>query len=128
MQNSIHANFTKASLRYYRGLLDEPVENIVDYMFKIGEKSINRISGRRFIESTVVPKKAVLEFSCHWTCAIDILVVTVEKATEEIRWLIDSCSPPRSGGEHVVVLQKLEEEVLKQRYCLRSRDIQELVY
>jgi hypothetical protein len=68
-----------------------------------------------------------LEFSCHWTCAVDILIVAVEEATEEIRWLMDSCSPPLRGGEHIVVSQKLKGEVLKQRYCFRSRDIQELV-
>jgi hypothetical protein len=60
-----------------RGLLDKSVENVVDDVFNIGEKSINRISRWRFIESTVLPDKTVLEFSCNWTCAIDILIIAV---------------------------------------------------
>jgi len=68
-----------------------------------------------------------LEFSGNWTCAVDILVIAVKEATEEIWWLTNSCSPPQSEGEHVVAPQKIEREVLKQWYCLDSRDIQELV-
>ncbi|WP_434523266.1 hypothetical protein [Halorubrum sp. AS12] len=59
------------------GLLDEPVEDIVDNVFEIGEKAVNRVPRRRFVESTVVPDEAVLEFSCNRTCAVDILVVAV---------------------------------------------------
>jgi hypothetical protein len=110
------------------GLLDESVEDVVDNVFEIGEKTINRVSGWRFIEPTVVPDEAVLEFSCSRTCPVDILVVAVEEATKEIWWLVNSCSPPRSGGEHVVIQQELELKVLEQRYCLGSRDIQEVVY
>jgi len=71
-------------------------------VFEVGEKAVNRVSGWRFVESAVVPDEAVLEFSCHRACAVDVLVVAVEKAAKEIRWLMDSCSPPVSGGEHVV--------------------------
>jgi hypothetical protein len=39
-----------------------------------------------------------LEFSCHWTCAVDIFVIAVEEPTEEIWWLMHSCSPPRAGA------------------------------
>jgi hypothetical protein len=52
----------------------------------------------------------------------------VQKAAKEIWWLVNSCSPPQSGGEHVVVQQKIELKVFKQRNCLGSRDIQEVVY
>ena len=51
----------------------------------------------------------------------------MEKAAEEFWWLMNSCSPPLAGGEHVVLQQKLEREILKQRYCLGRRDIQEVV-
>jgi len=85
------------------GLLDEPVEDIVDNVFEIGEKPINRVSGWRFIESAVVPVEAVLEFWCNRTCTVDIFVVAVEEAAKEIWWLVNSCSPPRSGDEHVVL-------------------------
>ena len=40
---------------------------------------------------------------------------------------MNSCSPPASGGEHVVLQQKLKVKMLKQRNCLGSRCIQELV-
>ena len=85
------------------GLLDESVENIVNDLFEIGEKPVNSVLGWRFIESAVVPDKAVLEFSCDWTSAIDILVVAVQKAAKEVWWFVNSCSPPASGGEHVVL-------------------------
>ena len=52
----------------------------------------------------------------------------MEEAAKEIRWLVHSCSPPRSGGEHVVFQEKLELKVFEQRYCLGSRRIQEVVY
>jgi hypothetical protein len=52
----------------------------------------------------------------------------VQKAAKEVWWLVNSCSPPRSGGEHVVLQEKPELKMLKQRYCLGSRDIQEVVY
>jgi hypothetical protein len=110
------------------GLLDKSVEDIVDNVFEIGEKAINRVSGWRFVEPTVVPGEAVLEFSCNRSRAVDIFVVAVEKAPKEIWWFVNSCSPPRSGGEHVVPQQKLELKMFEQRYCLGSRDIQEVVY
>ena len=46
------------------GLLDEPVEDIIDDVFEIGEKPVNCVSRWRFVESAVVPDEAVLEFSC----------------------------------------------------------------
>ena len=46
------------------------------------EKPVNGVSGWRFVESAVVPDKAVLEFSCDWTSAVDVLVVAVQKAAK----------------------------------------------
>ena len=96
-----------------RGLLDEPIEGIVDNVFEIGEEAINRVSGWRFVVSAVVPDEAVLEFSRNRTCPVNILVVTVQKATEEAWRLVDSCSPAVSGSEHVGPLEKLEGEMLE---------------
>ena len=110
------------------GLLGESVEDIVDNVFEIGEKAINSVSGWRFVESALVPDKAVLKFSCNWTRAVDIPVVAVQKTAKEVWWFVNSCSPPRSGGEHVVLQQELEVEMFKQRHCLGSRDIQEVLY
>ena len=64
------------------GLLDESVEDIVNNVFEVGEKAINRVSGWRFVESAVVPDKAVLKFSCNRACSVDILVVAVQKASK----------------------------------------------
>jgi len=41
------------------GLLDESVEDIVNDVFEISKKPINGVSGRRFVESAVVPDKRV---------------------------------------------------------------------
>jgi hypothetical protein len=110
------------------GLLDEPIEDIVNNVLKIGEKAVNHISGWRFVESVVVPDEAVLEFSCHCACIVDVLVIAAEKAAKEIRWLVYSCSPPQTGGEHVVLQEKLELKTVEQRYCLGSCRIQKVVY
>lgn len=59
------------------GLLDESAEDIVNDVFEISEKPINSVSRGRFVESAVVPDKAMLEFSCDWTSAVDTLVVAV---------------------------------------------------
>jgi hypothetical protein len=104
------------------------VEDVVDDVFEVGEKAVNRVSGWRFAESTIVPSEAVLKFSCNRACPVDILVVAVQKATKEIWRLVNSCSPPLRGGEHVVLQEKLKLKMLEQRYCLGSRDIQEVVY
>ena len=109
------------------GLLDESVEDIANDVFEISEKPVNGVSGWRFVESAVVPDKAVLELSCDWTSTVDVLVVAVQKAAKEVWWFVNSCSPPLRGGEHVVLQQKIEVKVLKQRNCLGSRCIQELV-
>jgi hypothetical protein len=85
------------------GLLDEPIEDVVDDVFEIGERAVNRVSGWRFVESAVVPDETVLEFSCARTCAVYILVVAVQKAPKEIWRLVNSCSPLLRGDEHVVL-------------------------
>jgi hypothetical protein len=108
-------------------MLDEMVERIINDVFEVGKKAIDRVSGRRSIEATAQPDQRLLEFSRDRTSAVDVLVVAVEKASEEFWWLMNSCSPPASGDEHVVLQQKLEEEILKQRYCLGRRDIQDVV-
>ncbi len=59
-----------------RGLLNEPVEDVVDDVFEVGEKAINRVSGWWVVESAV-PYGVVLEFSRDRTCAVDVLVVAV---------------------------------------------------
>jgi len=51
------------------------VENIVNHVFEVGEKSVNRVSGWRFVESAVVPDEPVPEFSRNWACAVDVLVI-----------------------------------------------------
>ena len=85
------------------GLLDQSVEDIVNEVFEISEKPVNGVFGWRFVESAVVPDKAVLEFSCDWTSAEDVLVVAVQKAVKEVLWFVNSCSLPASGGEHFVL-------------------------
>jgi len=66
------------------GLLDESAEDIVNDVFEIGEKSVNGVSGWRFVESAVVPDQAVLKFLCNWTSAVDVVVVAVQKAAKEV--------------------------------------------
>jgi hypothetical protein len=84
-------------------LLDEMIECIVNDVFGVGEEAIDRVSRRRSIEATAQPDQRLLEFACDWTSAVDVLVVAVEKASEEFWWLVNSCSPPLAGGEHVVL-------------------------
>jgi len=67
------------------GPLDKSVEDIVNDVFEISEKPVNGVSRWRFVEAAVVPDEAVLEFSCYRTCAVDVLVVAVQKAPKEIR-------------------------------------------
>ena len=64
--------------------VDEPIEDIVDNASMIGEKMFNGISEWRFVESAVVPEETVLEISCHQSYAVNVLVVTVQKAAKEI--------------------------------------------
>jgi len=75
-------------------LLYEPAKNIVDDVLKISEKPINCVFGWWFVESAVVPDGAVLEFSCS---VVDTLAVAVQKATEEVWWLVNSCPLPLTG-------------------------------
>jgi hypothetical protein len=80
------------------GLLDESLENVIDDVFEVGEKPVNRVSGWWFVETAVVPDETVIKFSSHRTCAVDILVVAVQKGAKEIWWLINSCSPRFVGA------------------------------
>jgi len=108
-----HAHSTTTTLitspTYYRGLLDELSEYIIDNILRIGEKPLNCISRWRFIDTAVVPDKAVLKFSGNWKCAVVILVIVVQEATKVVSWLVNSCSTLLRGGEHVVVPQKSNE-------------------
>ena len=79
-------------------LLDEMIECIVNDVFGVGEEAIDRVSRRRSIEATAQPDQRLLEFACDWMSAIDILVVAVEKASEEFWWLMNSCSPRLQGA------------------------------
>ena len=79
------------------GLLDEPVEDVVDDVFEVGEKAVYCVSRWRFVESTVVPDEAVLKFLGVRTYAVDILIVVVQKAAKEVWWLVNSCSPSLRG-------------------------------
>ena len=81
-----------------RGLLDEMIERIVNDVFEVGEEAIDRVPGQLSIEATAQPDQRLLEFACDWMSAIDILVVAVEKASEEFWWLMNSCSPRLQGA------------------------------
>jgi hypothetical protein len=61
------------------------------------------------------PNQRILEFSGDWTNTVDFFVVAVQEPAEEFRWLVVSCSPPASGGEHVVFGKKLKIKILEQR-------------
>lgn len=86
------------------------------------------VTGRRFGEAAIIPDKRVLEFTCDRSYAVDVLVIAVKKVSKEIWWLVNSCSPSTSGGERIVLQQKVELEMPQQWYCLGSRDIREVVY
>jgi len=78
------------------GLLGESVGDMIDNMFETDERPVNGISGWQFVESVVVPDKAMLEFPCDRTSAADVLVVAVPKAVKEVWWSVDSCSSRNS--------------------------------
>jgi hypothetical protein len=80
------------------GLLDEVVKDIVNDVFEVGEEAIDRVSRRRSIEATAQPDQRLLKLSCYRAGAVDVFVVAVEKASEELWWLMNSCSPPLAGA------------------------------
>jgi hypothetical protein len=106
----------------------ESVEDIIDDVYKVGEKRVNCISGWQFVESAVGADEGVLEFASDRTCAVTVFVEAVQKAPKTIRWLLNSYWHPRYGGEIVVLQQKLKLRVPEQRYGLGSHDSQEIVY
>ncbi len=77
-------------------------------MFKIGEKAIGRRRETRSIEATAEPTKCVLKLSVNGADVIDILLVTMEKATHHLRRFVVSCSPRLGRGEHTELFEKLE--------------------
>jgi len=66
-------------------------------------------------------------FSRDWTDAVDVLVVAVQERSEECWWVMISCSPPASGGEHIEFFEKVELKMLEQRERLGRHYIEELV-
>jgi len=96
-------------------------------VFEVGEEAIDRVSRRRSIEATAEPDDRVLEFSRDWTDAVDVLVVAVQERSEECWWVMISCSPPASGGEHIEFFEKVELKMLEQRERLGRHYIEELV-
>ncbi len=110
------------------GLLDEAAEYVVNDQSEVSEEAIDRVSRRRSIEATAGPDGRVLEFSGDRTRPVDSLVEAVKKAFEQFWRVMISCSPPASGGEHVILAEKVKVEVLEERKCLDSHEIKELVY
>jgi hypothetical protein len=88
---------------------------LVNDIFKIGEKAIDRVSRRRSIEPTAEPNDRVPKLSLNGTNAVDVVVVAMEEATHQLWWFVISCSPRLRRGEHVELFEKLEGEMLKQR-------------
>ncbi len=68
------------------GLLDKMFEDSVNDVFKTGEKTIDRRRETRLIEAIAEPNKCVLKLSFNGTDAVDILLVTMEKAAYHLRW------------------------------------------
>ena len=58
-----------------RGLLDEVVEDLVNDMFEVGEKAIDRVSRRRSIKPAAKPDERVLKLSCNGMDAVDVLII-----------------------------------------------------
>ena len=110
------------------GLLDEVVEDLVDDVFEVGEKAIDRVSRRRSIESAAEPDERALNLLCDGSDAVNVLVVTMEEATHQLWGLMVSCSPRLRRDEHVELFEKPEGEMLKQRERLRCHDIEERLY
>ena len=94
---------------------------------EVGEKAIDRVSRRRSIEATAKPDEIVAEFAGDRAWAVDVLVVAVQEAAEELGRLVISCSPPANGGEHVILGKKSELKMIEQRERLRSHEVEELV-
>lgn len=57
------------------GLLDEVVEHLINDVFELSEKAIDRISQRWSIEPTTEPDERVLEFSFNGADTVNVLVV-----------------------------------------------------
>jgi len=74
------------------------VEHLVNDVFEVGKEAIDRVSRRRSIEPTAQPDNHVPKLLFNRTNAVDVLVVAVQKAAKEIRWLMHSCSPPGAGA------------------------------
>jgi hypothetical protein len=53
------SSICKSFLDYYRGLLDEMVEDPINDVFEVSEEAIDRISRRRSLEATAEPGNCV---------------------------------------------------------------------
>lgn len=62
----------------------------------VRKRSIVSLDGS--LSSRSSTDEAVLELSCNRTCAVDVLVVAVQKAAKEVWWPVNSCSPPQAGA------------------------------
>lgn len=94
-------------------LLDEVAEDFVNSVFEVSEEAIGRVSWRRSIEVTIAPDEWILQSTYDWTSTADVLVITMQKASEEFWWSMYSCSPPLVGDEYVVLTQKFELEMFR---------------
>jgi len=66
------------------GLLDEMVEYLVNDVFEVGEKAIDRVSGRRSITPTTQSDHRISKLSFNGTNAVDVVVVAMEEATHQL--------------------------------------------
>lgn len=73
------------------GLPDKPLEDIVNNVSEVGKKAIDRVSRPRPIEPTTQPDGRIPKLSCNGPNAVDILVVTVKKAANQLGWFVVSC-------------------------------------
>jgi len=61
-----------------RSLLDEVIEDLVDDVFEIGEKAIDRRRETRSLEAAAKPDGRILKLLCNGSDAVDVLVVIVQ--------------------------------------------------
>jgi len=53
-------------------------------VFKLSEKAVDRVSGRRPIEATANPDNRVLKLRFNRTNSVNIAVIAVEEATHQL--------------------------------------------
>ena len=110
-----------------RGLLDDVVKDIINDVFEIGEKTIDRVSRRRSIEATAEPDQRLLEFPVLQDECRRRPRSSSEESRRRVLVAHELVFAPLAGGGHAVLQQKPEREIPEQRYCLSRRDIREVV-